>query len=156
MEHVLLAVVAPGIKGGQIIHVQVGTLDIMPTILSLVGIPQNAELRDQLKGKSLLPLLTGKEASGEDVYMETDYRLFTHKRGLRTRDGWKLIHTLETGKIELYDLKTDPGELSDQAAANPAKAKELDDALLTHYKEIGAVLDHWEVGCSPVYPDQCH
>jgi choline-sulfatase len=156
MEHVLLAVVSPGIKGGQTIHVQVGTLDIMPTILSLVGIPRSAELRDQLKGKSLLPLLTGKEASGEDVYMETDYRLFTHKRGIRTRDGWKLIHTLETGKIELYDLNADPEELSDQAAANPAKAKELDDALLAHYKEIGAVLDHWEVGCSPVYPDQCH
>ena len=156
MERVLLVVAAPGIKGGQTIHVQVGTLDIMPTILALVGIRPDAGLKAQLKGESLLPLMTGRRSAGEDVYMETDYRLFTHKRGLRTKDGWKLIHTLETGKIELYNLLKDPQELTDLAAAEPAKAKELDDALLAHYMAIGAVLDHWQVGCSPVYPDQCH
>ena len=156
MEHVLLAVVGPGLKGGQKISVQVGTIDILPTILSLVGVEPGAGLKAQLKGRSLLPLMTGRESAGEDVYMETDYRLFTHKRGLRTKDGWKLIHTLETGKIELYNLLKDPQELTDLAAAEPAKAKELDDALLAHYMAIGAVLDHWQVGCSPVYPDQCH
>ena len=156
MEHVLLAVVAPGIKGGRQIRVQVGTLDIMPTILALVGIPQSPRLKGQLKGKSLVPLMTGRETAGEDVFMETDYRLFTHKRGLRTRDGWKLIHTLETGKIELFDLSSDPQEMADLSASQPGRVKELDDRLLAHYREIGAVLDHWDVGCSPVYPDQCH
>ncbi|MCX5796097.1 MAG: sulfatase [Elusimicrobia bacterium] len=156
MEHVLLAVVAPGIKGGRRVTVQVGTLDIMPTILSLVGIPQSSRLQSQLKGRSLVPLMTGQETVGEDVYMETDYRLFTHKRGLRTRDGWKLIHTLETGKIELYDLNSDPQEMTDLAASQPDRAKGLDDRLLAQYRKIGAVLDHWEVGCNPVYPDQCH
>ena len=156
MEHVLFVVASPGLKGGRKITVQVGTLDILPTILSLVGVEPSAELKAQLKGRSLLPLMTGKESEGEDVYMETDYRLFTHKRGLRTKDGWKLIHTLETGKVELYDLNKDPQELKDLAAGMPAKAKELDDKLLAHYMAIGAVLDHWQVGCSPVYPDQCH
>jgi arylsulfatase A-like enzyme len=156
MEHVLLVVVAPGIKGGQTIHVQVGTLDIMPTILALVGIQPGSELKAQLKGTSLLPLMTGSQTAGEDVYMETDYRLFTHLRGLRTPDGWKLIHTMETGRIELYNVVKDPHELTNLAAADPAKAKELDDRLLAHYVAIGAVLDHWQIGCSPVYPDQCH
>jgi choline-sulfatase len=156
LERVLFVVAAPGIKGGQSIHVQVGTIDILPTILGLVGVPVDAKLSEQLKGRSLVPLLTGRASAGEDVFMETDYRLFTHKRGLRTQDGWKLIHTLETGRIELYNLKDDPQELKDLSAAVPAKAQELDDRLLEHYKKIGSVLDHWQVGCSPVYPDQCH
>jgi arylsulfatase A-like enzyme len=155
MEHVLLAVVAPGVKSRSI-HVQVGTLDIMPTILGLVGVAPDQKLAAQIKGRNLVPLLLGRETAGEDVFMETDYRLFTHKRGLRTVDGWKLIHTLETGKVELYNLTKDPGESADLAASNPAKAKELDDKLLAQYQKIGAVLDHWQVGCSPVYPDQCH
>ena len=156
MEHVLLAVVAPGISGGRRIDVQVGTLDILPTILALVGVPQSPRLQAQLQGKSLVPLMKGQEKAGEDVYMETDYRLYTHKRGLRTADGWKLIHTLETGKVELYNLNADPQEATDLSASQPGRAKELDDRLLAQYRKIGAVLDHWDVGCSPVYPDQCH
>ncbi|NNN06848.1 MAG: sulfatase-like hydrolase/transferase [Elusimicrobia bacterium] len=156
LERVLFVIAAPGIKGGQEIHVQVGTLDIMPTILALVGVAPDPDLKKQIKGRNLVPLMTGKDSDGEDVYMETDYRLYTHKRGLRTRDGWKLVHTLETGKIELYNLKNDPHELKDLSAAEPAKTADLDARLLAHYKSIGSILDHWQVGCSPVYPDQCH
>ena len=97
----------------------------MPTILELVGVEPGDALKKQLKGRSLVPLLQGKTSEGEDVYMETDYRLFTHKRGLRTTDGWKLIRTLETGKTELYDIKKDPNELEDLASRLPAKVEQM-------------------------------
>lgn len=74
--------------------------------------------------------------------MEPDYRLYTRKRGLRARDGWKLIDTLDTGRVELYNLKDDP--------------KELKDRLFAHDKTLGVDPRHWEAGCSPVYADQCH
>lgn len=156
MEHVLLVVVAPGIKGGQIIRAQVGTLDIMPTIMAIVGATPSPKVQEQVKGKSLVALMTGKTTEGHDVYMETDYRLFTHKRGLRTADGWKLIDTLETHKLELYNLNKDPGETKNLATKDPAKTKELKAKLLAHYKALGADLDHLAMGCSPVYADQCH
>jgi len=155
LERVLLVVVSPGIKGGQVIHAQVGTLNMLPTILALVGVPLDSKLKAQIKGKSLVPMLEGRQAQGEDVYMETDYRLYTRKRGLRTLDGWKLIDTLDTGKVELYNLKDDPKETKDLASANPEKVKELTDRLLAHYKALGVDLGHGEAGCSPVYADQC-
>src|SRR6185369_7533229 len=52
LEHVLLVVVSPGIKGGQVLRAQVGTIDIMPTILHLVGIAPDAAMEKQIKGKS--------------------------------------------------------------------------------------------------------
>ncbi len=156
LEKVLFVVVSPGIKGGRVVTTQVGTIDLFPTILGLVGVRPTPELRRQLVGRNLVPVLEGKKDEGEDVFMETDYRLFTHQRGLRTRDGWKLIHTLQTDKLELYDLKTDPGERHDLAAAKPELARRLDRRLLAHYESLGAVSDHWQMGCSPVYPDQCH
>lgn len=156
LQRVLLVVVSPGIKGNQVIRAQVGTLNMLPTILGLVGIPLNPKLQAQIKGKSLVPLLQGRETEGDDVYMETDYRLYTRKRGLRTRDGWKLIDTLDTGKVELYNLKDDPRELKDLAASDPSKVKELKARLSAHDKTLGVDPRHWEAGCSPVYADQCH
>ena len=156
LVHVLLVVVSPGLKGGQVVRAQVGTLGIMPTILGLVGIEPDERLQGQFQGRSLLPLLEGRQTEGEDVFMETDYRLWTHKRGLRTQDGWKLIKTLETKTNELYDLNSDPGETKNLAAARPEKTKELDRRLTEHYRALGARLDDWSLGCSPVYPDQCH
>lgn len=156
LERVLLVVVSPGIEGNQVIHAQVGTLNILPTIMALVGIPVDAQLGTQIKGKSLVPLLTGAQTQGEDVYMETDYRLYTRKRGLRTRDGWKLIDTLDTGKAELYDLNKDPKETKNLASAQPKRVRELRKRIRAHYEALGVDLGHWEAGCSPVYADQCH
>jgi hypothetical protein len=101
-------------------------------------------------------MLQGRDTQGEDVYMETDLRLYTHKRGLRTPDGWKLIDTLETGAVELYNLHDDPQEIKDLASTEPKRTQELKDKLLAHYQAIGVDLEHWDSGCSPVYPDQCH
>lgn len=155
MEHVLLAIVVPGLEGNRVVQEQVGMIDMMPTILDIVGVKADARLAAQMKGRSLAPMLTGRKALGEDVYMETDYRLFTRKRGLRTADGWKLVYTLESGKTELYDWKDDPQERRDLAAAEPQRAARLKKTLLDHYASLGLKLDGLAMGCSPVYADQC-
>jgi hypothetical protein len=63
------------------------------------------------------------------AFSETDYRLFTHKRSIRTPDGWKLIYTLEDGKKELYSLTRDPGELRNVVGSQKQKAYELEQEL---------------------------
>lgn len=44
---------------------------------------------------------------------------------LTTGDFWKLIVNYRRGQIELYDLASDPEELHNRAAGEPARPREL-------------------------------
>jgi arylsulfatase A-like enzyme len=132
----------------------------MPTILQLANIHPNETVKNQMKGISLLPAMKGEEAS-RDVYSETDYRLYTHKRAIITADGWKFILTLaespnKTNLKELYNLNTDPREKNNLIDSEPRIAYELEQKLIKHIKDMGTSVEGpWEVGCSPVYSGQC-
>jgi arylsulfatase A-like enzyme len=75
-------------------------LDLAPTVLDLLGLPVPAEYQ----GRSLL--------GGEPrmALFCTDYSL-----GLvGLRDGrWKMIHELDSGRSQLFDLEADPDETCD-------------------------------------------
>ena len=141
---------APGVVKGQ-----VSTLSLMPTILDLVGVRAGRALKEQMDDKSLAPLIKKNTGAGRDVFMETDYRLYTHKRAVSSADGWKFILTLETGQTELYDLNTDPGEKKNLAESEPGRAAGLLKKLASVYPEAAQKGGQWEPGCSPVYSDQC-
>jgi arylsulfatase A-like enzyme/tetratricopeptide (TPR) repeat protein len=96
-------------------NTQVSTVDVLPTILDLVGLAPQAGI----DGASLLPVLQDtKHDMGRPAYVETyfpRYHFGWHPlRGLR--DGrHKLI---QASRAELYDLASDPGETVDISAAN--------------------------------------
>ncbi len=150
-----LFVRVPGAAGGRTVADRVGSIDVLPTVLDLLGVAPPADVRARLRGRSLVPALRG-EPVGRDVFSETDYRAYTFKRSVVTPDGWKLIHTLETRTRELYDLTADPGETRDRAAADPDRAAALERKLFAHFAGIGHDLAarRWEVGLNPVYPSQ--
>ena len=127
----------------------------MPTILDLLDVPVTDDVKKQLRGISLVPALMGG-AVAKDVYSETDYRWYTYKRSVMTKDGWKLIYTLENKKRELYNLKTDPGETNNLVEKEPRLAYELEQKLFAHFKSIGHDLSarRWETGLNPVYDSQ--
>lgn len=149
---VLLAIKVPGQKDGKKIASLVSTLDIMPTVLGLLSIKN--PVPGQTKGIDLTPALTGRDIS-RPIYFETDYRLYTHKRGVETPDGWKFILTMNGLEKELYNLKNDPGEQNNLAGTEAKKAYELEQLLYTHLKDMNAADGPWVLGCSPVYGDQC-
>jgi choline-sulfatase len=104
--HVPLIVKLPDEReAGRTVEAQVRTTDIMPTILSLLGIAAPANL----DGDSLEPFLTGVEAAPRTVFGETEYPLRFGWAPLRSirKEGFKFI---EAPKPELYDLRADPGE----------------------------------------------
>jgi arylsulfatase A-like enzyme len=152
--HVPLVVRAPGLEPRRVAD-RVGSIDLMPTLLDLLDVPVPPGVRGQLRGRSLVPALRG-ESVAHDTYAETDYREYTFKRSLLTADGWKLIATLESRTRELYHLPTDPGELKDLAAADPARADALQAQLFGHFRAIGhdPAARRWEVGLNPVYNSQ--
>jgi tetratricopeptide (TPR) repeat protein len=93
---------------GKRVASAVRTVDVMPTVMDLVG----RKAPGEVQGHSLVPLLTG--ASNDlnlDAYSESLYA--------RHHFGWSELRSLRSGRFkyiqatkpELYDLEHDPGEL---------------------------------------------
>jgi len=158
--HIPLVVWAPNFNGVKTVTSQVSTLDIMPTILDLVGIKTNETVETQMKGQCLISAMKGENVS-RDVYSETDYRLFTHKRAIITADGWKFVLTLAeapgTKNVkELYNLNLDSTEKNNLINSEPRIAYELEQKLLKHLMEMKTSIEGpWIIGCSAVYNEQC-
>lgn len=105
--HVPLIVKLPNEReAGRTVEGQVRTTDIMPTILSLLGIAAPVNL----DGDSLEPFFSGGETDGRTVFGETEYPLRFGWAPLRSirKEGFKFI---EAPRPELYELRSDPGEL---------------------------------------------
>jgi hypothetical protein len=84
-------------------------VDIPPTLLALLGMPQPAEFQ----GTSLL------EARDQMALFFTDYSMGI----LGARDGCtKFIHELETRRSRMFNVCADPGETADLASREPALA----------------------------------
>jgi arylsulfatase A-like enzyme len=124
----------------------INSVDLYPTLLELGG--DHAPETSSLDGVSYLRLLT----SGGHGKLDRD-ALYWHFPGYlgagpgawRTtpagaiRHGdWKLLEFFETGKLELYNLREDPGEKHDLAAALPARAAELQAKLAAWRKLVKA------------------
>jgi arylsulfatase A-like enzyme len=123
-----LIIKIPGIEG-KIVPEQVRTVDIMPTVLDLLGVNGGETTEKQMRGVSLVPFVHGGSLK-LDAFSETDYLLYSFKRSLRTSDGWKFIYSLESEKRELYNLNVDPLETRNLAETEPQKALELEKELL--------------------------
>ena len=116
----------------------VRVVDIFPTILDLVGLP----IPSGLDGISLVPAIRGKllpplwayGESGRDYVGVDPERFFPGVEGkhrmIRTAD-WKLVYILrpEGPEYRLYDLRNDPGELTNVAAQHPDRVAELREKL---------------------------
>jgi arylsulfatase A-like enzyme len=93
---------APGkLPAGKRIAGMTEGVDIMPTILELLGIPPS----ERVQGRSLIPMVEGKQPGREEVHSE-----FPTTKVVRTAD-WKLVHYVRASYGELYNLREDPHEL---------------------------------------------
>ena len=105
--HVPLIVKLPDeVDAGTVVGAQVRTTDILPTVLDLLRIPAPTAL----EGASLQPYFAGTERGGRPAFGETNYPLdfgWAPLRSLRAQ-GFKFI---EAPRPELYQLRSDPGEL---------------------------------------------
>jgi arylsulfatase A-like enzyme/Tfp pilus assembly protein PilF len=115
-----LIVAGPPVPEGRVISEAVGTIDLAPTLLQLLG----REAPD-LPGRDLRPALAGKRVPAEGLYSEALFgRLNCRWSSLRSlRDGeWKLV---EGAEPELFQLSTDPGEARNRARDDPERVERL-------------------------------
>jgi arylsulfatase len=123
-EHVPLIFWGAGIPAGRRVSALAGHYDLVPTILSLEGLPF-PKLTD---GESLLPVLKGTADQVRD-YVYSEETVLTPQYAIRGQ-LYKLIETVRTGTIQCFDLQVDPNEqktICDQIPGEAAKLKaELD------------------------------
>jgi arylsulfatase A len=126
------------IAAGTSSDVPIIGMDFFPTMLELAGLPALPEAH--LDGKSIAPLLTGKatEIDRDTLYWHYPHYHRTLPYGAIRKGDWKLIEFFEDGKLELYDLKNDPGEETDLAATNSEKKDALLKDMQDWRKAVGA------------------
>jgi arylsulfatase A-like enzyme len=123
----------------KIVKTPVIGMDIPATILALA----NVKIAN-LDGKSLLPLMRGTEneihAAQRPLFWH--YPHYSNQGGVpaaAVRLGeFKLIQRLETGKVNLFNLNNDPGELNDISISFPEKKTQLLNLLTNWYKDVDA------------------
>jgi arylsulfatase A len=138
-----LCIVWPGVtKPGSLCEAPVVSTDFYPTIARMAGVGRFIGApRD---GVDLTPVLRrGTPPKREAIFWHyPHYSNQGGRPGAAVRMGdWKLILWFEDDAVELYNLRTDEGELKNVADAERGKAQEL-----------RARLDRWLQEMSPLMP----
>jgi arylsulfatase A-like enzyme len=125
-------------KAGSVSSEPVISTDFFPTISGLADISPEANLFPD--GRSLLPVFKGESLQRQALYWHyPHYHGSAWTPGAAVRAGdWKLIEFYDKEKVELYNLRRDPGERTDLASDEPEKKRELLGLLRGWQKEIGA------------------
>ncbi len=118
-----LIMAGPGIAA-RVVPDQVRIVDVMPTVLDLLGV----EVPAPVQGASLRPALNGQRQELL-AFSESWYPRFHY--------GWSELQAVRDGRYkfilaprrELYDLTADPKELTNLAASDTARADTLERAL---------------------------
>lgn len=123
----------------------IASVDLYPTLMEVAGaVPASGY---PLDGESYAPLLTGAASAlkREALFWHFPGYLGSGAGTWRTtpagavRAGdWKLLEFFEDGRLELYNLKDDPGEQHNLAARQAERVRALHARLLAWRKEIGA------------------
>jgi arylsulfatase A-like enzyme len=129
--HVPLVIAGPGIPQGKS-EAFVYLMDLFPTFAEFAA----AKIPDEVEGKSIVPILTGKQSKVRDVL----YTAYRHcQRSIRD-DRWKLIRYPLVDRTQLFDLTKDPHEL-ENLADRPEQAPRIAAMMALLQQEMTAHSD---------------
>ena len=137
---------APGIAPGSICDMPISSIDLLPTVLQLAGLPA---VEHAIDGRGFAGLVRQDPADDRDARARFASRpLFWHYPHYGNQGGFpgsairlgrhKLIQRLEDGRVQLFDLAADPGERHDLAEQYPQRVAELREQLFEFYVDQGA------------------
>ena len=142
--HVPLAFVGPkSIRSGSVAPGDISLLNVAPTILDLLGLPEDK----RHVGRSLRPELEGREAQPEAIYAEArrsvafqlgGWKLHMHhrlddawpasRRGLQSKRGERP----KIARFQLFDLERDPHEINNLALGGHKRLQLMLDEMGRH------------------------
>ena len=124
----------PGrVKAGSSSALVTSFSDVLPTVAEIAG----ASAPKGIDGVSIVPELTGRKQTVRE-YHYWEHNTYEQKTGKLREDrllqavrmgDWKAVRLKPDAPIELYNLRTDPGEAQDVAAKEPAVTKKMEAIL---------------------------
>ena len=124
-----------GVKHSRIVNQQVRQIDIFPSIVSIAGLP---EIKEQIEGKSLLPIINGEKMNEEPALIENqilDPDDDDVVIGVRT-SSYKYFRDRsdKKNKLCLFDLKNDPHEKNNIVTERSDIVEQMEDLLAKYRK----------------------
>lgn len=116
-------------------------IDLFPTLIELCGVPMPETLPQD--GRSLVPLLEGKEADWPDRMLFAQHLLPKNPdrvSGAIRTEQYRLVN--EGRGWELFAMQTDPAQQHDLAAERPDVAKRLTEAFESWWREVVPQTSH--------------
>jgi arylsulfatase A-like enzyme len=136
------------LKAGHVSDIPSAHIDVLPTLLDAAGVAQPKTLK--LDGRSMLPFLEGKPGNVQDRYLTIqshrgDQPVRYHNFMIRN-SRWKLVHPSGFGReslagkpnFQLFDLATDPYELTNVAASNPEVVSQMKAEYDRWFDDVGS------------------
>jgi len=129
---------------GKVIAAPVRLIDVMPTIVDLLGVKTS----NAMEGRSLVPFLQGEKTGvpAPDVFIEKTLELGASvSSGMIEEGKWKYIVSKlpvagksgEQEKEELFDLSLDPQELKNLAAEKPERLRHMRQSVRRYQEYCG-------------------
>ena len=125
----------PGAEPRQL-DVRRSHIDLAPTILDLMGVPVDPDLR----GKSLVPELFGDKPEARRIVADLPRcTLQDRRRAIIDENGHKIIAFGDDVRFELYNLAVDPEEKTDLAKKDPEMLEKMKAVYFEESKKIPLV-----------------
>jgi len=111
-----LIVRAPQLFGPRVVDEPVQTIDLLPTVLAALEVPQPPRLR----GRNIGALLTGKSQSGPGLALAE-----TEEQVMLAEANYRLICARLIGACQLFDIAADVNELHDLSETQPERFQRM-------------------------------
>ncbi|MBC8073348.1 MAG: sulfatase-like hydrolase/transferase [Deltaproteobacteria bacterium] len=132
LVHVPFIISGPGLPA-HVVQESVSLVDFVPTMLELLGEPVDPRLR----GTSLVPWLQDRATAPHPPVMFEKHRALDDAQHGMVAWPYKVIKTMPSGRIDIFDLAADPGERVDVGSKlDKVTRKRLTGALGYWHREL--------------------
>ncbi|MFH1234308.1 MAG: sulfatase-like hydrolase/transferase, partial [Candidatus Diapherotrites archaeon] len=138
--HIPLALRLPGQADGARVKAQVRMTDMLPTLITLLGLKVEQGVKEQMDGVDIFRAVKENPEYVFPIFQKYDTVKFQKSKiaketslSLQSQDGWKVIYNLHTDEIQLCNFGEDRFCTENVAESEPEKTAQMKETLFKHF-----------------------